>query len=250
MSSNSGLEALLLAFSVSMPFLAALTLALGAWLEQRYSEAVIHRLATWTFGLTFFSTSTLGLLLWLDGGPGLVWSLPGWFAVGGYHFPLSLVADRLSVPFAVFSSGLLGITAAFSSGYLHREPGFLRYYLLLCLFGGAVLLAVLAGSLDFLLFGWEIVGLTSVLLIAFFHERRSPVNHGLRAFVVYRICDIGLLGAAVWLHHSVGSTSPHHPTLMPWWGVEVPKHSLDVLVVGGLLIWASLGKGAQVPFGG
>jgi NADH-quinone oxidoreductase subunit L len=246
---TSGYEALLLVLTVGLPFLAVATLALGAWAKQRLPEAAIHRLATSTFGLTFATSLVLGVALWFDGGAGLVWSAPHWFEIGGYHFPLSLVADRLSVPFAVFSSGLLCITAAFSSGYLHREPGFLRYYLLLCLFGGAVLLAVLAGSLDFLLFGWEIVGLTSVLLIAFFYERKPPVSHGLRAFIVYRICDIGLLGAAVWLHHSTGSGT-HAPVLLPWWGFEVPKRALDVLVVGGLLIWASLGKGAQVPFGG
>jgi len=247
---STGLVHTFLALATGLPFLAALALAIGAWLGQKWPEVVVHRLATSALWLSFVASLGLAWALFWGGGVGLLWSLPGWFGVGGYHFPLALVADHLSVPFAVFASCLLAVTARFSSGYLHREPGFLRYYLLLCLFGGAVQLAVLAGSLDFLLFGWELVGFTSVMLIAFFHERPAPVNNGLRAFVVYRLCDVGLLGAAVWLHHSVESTSAHHASLFPWWGVEVPAQAIDVVVVGGLLIWASLGKGAQVPFGG
>jgi NADH:ubiquinone oxidoreductase subunit 5 (subunit L)/multisubunit Na+/H+ antiporter MnhA subunit len=110
---------------------------------------------------------------------------------------------------------------------------------------------VLAGSLDLFFFGWEIVGLTSALLIAFFHERPKPVEHGLRAFVTYRACDVGLLGAAVWLHHTVGSSA-----LGPmvegarWSGLPVPPDAGDALAVGLLLLWACIGKSAQVPLGG
>jgi NADH-quinone oxidoreductase subunit L len=244
------IERVLLAASIGLPFLAVLVLSLGAWLARKWPEAVIHRLATWALLLSFTCNGALGVGVVLRGGQPVAWSLPGWFGVGQYHFPLALVADGLSAPFAIFASGLLVITSKFSSGYLHREPGFLRYYLLLCLFGGAVELALLAGSLDFLLFGWELVGFTSVLLIAFFHERAAPVSHGLRTFVVYRVCDVGLLGAAVWLHHSAHGTTAQTGLLTSWWGVQVPPRAGDALLVGLLLIWASLGKGAQVPFGG
>ena len=244
------LERALLTASIGLPFLAVLVLSIGAWLAQRWPEVVIHRLATSTLALSFSCNLLLGVGLVLRGGQAFVWSLSGWFGVGEYHFPLALAFDGLSAPFSIFASALLFITSKFSSGYLHREPGFLRYYLLLCLFGGAVELAVLAGSLDFLLFGWELVGFTSVLLIAFFHERSAPVSHGLRTFVVYRVCDVGLLGAAVWLHHSAHGTTAHQAVLTSWWGVQVPPHAADALLVGALLVWASLGKGAQVPFGG
>jgi len=242
-------ERALLAASIGLPFAAALVLAIGGWLARPWPERFVHGVATWTLGLVFLSTATLGIALVLRGGHALDWSIPGWFGVLDYHFPLALSADLLSVPTAAFAAGLLVLTAKFSSGYLHREPGFRRYYLLLCLFGGAFELAVLAGSLDFLLFGWELVGFTSVLLIAFFHERHAPVSHGLRTFVVYRICDVGLLSAAVWLHHSVGAAHAHSGAL-PWWGVEVPTRTADAVLVGLLLIWASLGKGGQIPFGG
>lgn len=241
----------LLVSAIAPPLLVAVLLAIGAWIEPRPSEHVIQRLSSLAFGVSFLASSAL--LVWLVGSEErrFALSLDSWFAVEHYAFSLEFVADSLSVPFATFVSCLVGIVGAFSSKYLHREPGYLRYYALLCLFGGATLLLVFAGSLDFAFFGWEIVGLTSTMLIAFFHERREPVAHAFRAFCTYRICDVGLLGAAVWLHHTVGTTTGAPMDVSySWWGFDVPAAHADQVIVGLLILWASLGKSAQVPFGG
>ena len=71
-----------------------------------------------------------------------------WFAVGDYHFPLVLMADRLSLPFLALTAVLSGLIGQFSATYLHREPGFLRFFLLLHLFAFGSLLAFAAGSFD------------------------------------------------------------------------------------------------------
>ncbi len=110
---------------------------------------------------------------------------------------------------------------------------------------------VLAGSLDLLFFGWEMVGLASALLIAFFHDRPKPVEHALRAFVTYRACDVGLLAAIVWMHATTGGAALDFvgPGLR-WPGLVVPSEARDALIVAFLLLWASIGKSAQVPLGG
>src|SRR5690606_15193887 len=89
----------------------------------------------------------------------------------------------------------------FSVTYMHRERGYARFFLLTHLFAGGMLLLVMAGSVDLLFAGWELVGITSVLLIGFFDQRNAPVQNGLRAYVTYRICDMGLLLGAVLVHH-------------------------------------------------
>ena len=104
----------------------------------------------------------------------------------------------------VVLSGLIG---QFSATYLHRERGFLRFFLLLHLFAFGSLLAFAAGSFDLLVAGWEMVGITSVLLIAFFQQRPAPVENGLRVFAVYRACDIGLLVGVFAMHHWAGTAS-------------------------------------------
>jgi NADH:ubiquinone oxidoreductase subunit 5 (subunit L)/multisubunit Na+/H+ antiporter MnhA subunit len=120
----------------------------------------------------------------------------------------------------------------------------------LTLFGTGVELVTLADSLDMIFFGWELVGITSALLIAFFDERAGPVKHGLRAFITYRACDVGLLAAAVWLHHTASSADLVTTTDGLWAGLTTPADVTATTVVGLLLCWAAMGKGAQVPFGG
>ncbi|MBC8342096.1 MAG: hypothetical protein H8E63_10600, partial [Proteobacteria bacterium] len=234
-----------------MPTLAVLVLAIARWVTgKRASERIVSVLAAIAFGTSALASLILAVSLIGSESAGYVVDMGPWFSVGHYHFSWTLIGDRLSLPFAVFSSGLVWMIAVFSRRYLHREEGFHRFYLMLSFFGAGVLLVVLAGSLDLIFFGWEIVGLSSALLIAFYHERKAPVEHGLRAFLTYRFCDIGLLGAAVWLHHSVGGS-----TLIPtdggmkWATLAVPPDAADAMLVGMFLIWASIGKAAQVPLG-
>jgi NAD(P)H-quinone oxidoreductase subunit 5 len=128
-----------------------------------------------------------------------------WFRCGTYAFHLSLLADRLSLPFAAFSLALCGVVASFSHRYLHREAGYNRYFAMLALFASGITLVILGGSIELVFAGWELVGVSSALLVAFFHDRPLPVRNGLRTLVVYRTTDVGLVVAAVLLHHALGT---------------------------------------------
>ncbi len=212
------------------------------WLVLDWTPS--ERLLSWITGLTFSgSAAGTAALIWkLVSAPKITVSLGSWFAVGTYHFPLVLMVDRLSVPFLVLAAVLSGLVGQFSATYLHRESGYLRFFLLLHLFAFGSLLAFAAGSFDLLAAGWEIVGITSVLLIGFFHQRVAPVENGLYVFGIYRACDIGLLAAIVALHHWAGTASfaGGFPTLT----------GARAVVVCLLLLLAASGKAAQVPFSG
>ncbi len=250
--SSFDLRAGALVVLIALPVVAALGLGVLRWATgRRVPEAILSRTVRIAFSLATLLSLSLLASLFILGEPPFEADLGVWFEVGHYRFRWLLVGDRLSLLFAGFSSGLVWIIAAFSSRYLHREPGFHRFYLMLTLFGSGVLLVVLAGNLDLVFFGWEVVGLTSALLIAFFHERRLPVENGLRAFVTYRFCDIGLLSAAVWLHHTIGhSHLSTTPGAEAWAVLPVPPGAGDVVLVGFLVLWASMGKAAQIPLGG
>lgn len=234
---------------VAAPSLVVLTLGVLSWLGVRFSERWTASLVGAAFGLAAGAavSSFVGMLL-LERTSVRV-ALGSWFSVEHYSFEWSLLADRLSLPFAAFAAVLLGLIGAFSRRYLHREQGFFRFYLLLALFGAGVQVLVLAGGLDQAFFGWELVGLTSALLIAFFHERPKPVEHSLRAFLTYRVCDAGLLGALVWLHHRVGSAAFVEQGEV-WATLRTAPEAFDTALIGFLLLWASMGKSAQAPLGG
>ncbi len=146
---------------------------------------------------------------------------------------------------------LCGTIGAFTSRYLHRERGFVRFYIAYALFMMGMIFATLAGTIEVLFFGWELVGLSSALLIAFFHERRNPVKNGLMAWCVYRIADAAFLLAAVLMHHLTGAGD--FEALMghgAWPDGVATITQTQALFVGLLLIVAAAGKSALVPFSG
>jgi len=108
---------------------------------------------------------------------------------------------------------------------------------------------VVSGSIDLLFVGWELVGLTSALLIGFFHERATPVRSALRAFTIYRLCDMGLLVGVVLLHHFAG-TAEWSGALgaRAWPGEAVALGVVPATVLALCLMLGAMGKSAQLPF--
>ena len=231
-----------LVFVVSAPGVVFAVLALLWLLGWSPAERVICRITGLLFSACMLA---LAVILWSLGSTGaraVVVTFGNWFAVDDYHFPLVLMADRLSLPFLGLTAALSGLIGQFSATYLHREHGFLRFFLLLHLFTFGSLVAFAAGSFDLLVAGWEIVGITSVLLIAFFQQRPAPVENGLRVFAVYRACDIGLLVGVFAMHHWAGTAS---------FADGLPRLTgTQAVIVCLLLLLAAAGKAAQVPFSG
>jgi len=202
-------------------------------------ERVVSGITGIVFAASIFA---LAAIIWNVGAGPVVIKFRDWFAVGEYHFPLVLMADRLSLPFLGMTVVLSGLIGQFSTTYLHRDRGFLRFYLLLLLFAFGSLLAFAAGSFDLLIGGWEVVGITSVLLVAFFEQRPAPVENALRVFTIYRASDIGLLLGVFALHQWAGTAS--------FAGGFPQLTGTQAAVVGLLLLFAAAGKAAQVPFSG
>ncbi len=160
-----------------------------------------------------------------------------------FHFHLKFVFDRLSVPFVILSFALVGTIGAFANRYLHREPGYWRFFLLYAVFLLGMVLATLAATIETLFLGWELVGLSSALLVAYFHERPTPVINGQRVWSMYRVADAAFLVAAVALHHLTGEGDFFG--LMgtgPWPEGHAAISSGEALFIGLLLLIAAAGK--------
>ena len=162
---------------------------------------------------------------------------------------IDFLVDRRSLGFAVLSAAIAGVVSAFSNRYMHREPGYNRYFVLLAMFVTGTLLVALAGNVEVLFVGWEFVGLSSALLVAFFHERPAPVSNALRVFAVYRISDAAMLSAAVLLHHVAGTDSL---SLLFGGraGSTIGPTGTSATIIALLLIVAVAGKSALLPFSG
>lgn len=239
----------------ALPTLALLAVILigGAmlihWPSERYTVAVCR-----SIGLcTLISAVVLAVSVFSDatGRNSVSLQLGEWFFLGEHDLNIVFFGDRLSSAFAILISVAYTFAGHFSVRYLHREPGHARFFLLMSLFSLGMITLALAGNLAVLFVGWELVGLTSALLIGFFHDRSSPVIAGIQAFATYRICDIGLLTGAFLLAHYAPKED-----LIAW-----SQHGSAAAIVAALppeitlatallLLLAAMGKSAQFPVGG
>jgi NADH-quinone oxidoreductase subunit L len=242
--------AALVSLELLAPAAALVAIGLPAIAGRPLPERTTTRLVGSGFGCGFLAAlATLAVLAARGFTPEVV-HLGTLFEVGHHAATIELVADGLSVPYVCFSSGLCGLVNAFAGRYLHREPGFTRFFVLLALFGTGMNLMVLAGSIDVLFAGWECIGISSTLLIGFFHERQNAVDAAIRAFVTYRICDTGILAASVVVHQAVGSGDFERVFSGAWPQADCLLPGGTALAVGLLLVFAALGKSGQVPFSG
>jgi NAD(P)H-quinone oxidoreductase subunit 5 len=232
---------------VALLALLGLTSLLGRPLSERAIALACQ--ATVVAGL--ISAAIVLVFMLASGERDVVVELGDWVAVPGYHFAVKLVYDRLSVPFVLLTFVLCGTIVTFSSRYLHRDRGYNRFFVLFALFLTGMVLSALAGTVETLFAGWELVGLSSALLVAYFQERPAPPRNGLRVWVVYRVSDAALLLAAVTMHHLAG-TGDFDRLLGsgPWPERKAMITESQAFAVGLLLLVAAAGKSALVPLSG
>ncbi len=211
------------------------------WTGKLAAAAMLTACIAFSLAFVMFSTLGTGVRLLSYG---------EWSTSRGEGIAIEFLVDRLSLAFAALSAAIGGVVSAFSNRYLHREPGYNRYFVLLAMFVTGLLFVALAGNVEVLLGGWELVGLSSALLVAFFHERAAPVSNALRVLAVYRISDAALLSAAVLLRHTAGTDSL---SLLFSGGRGASTAALaggSATIIAVLLIVAVAGKSALLPFSG
>jgi NAD(P)H-quinone oxidoreductase subunit 5 len=235
---------------VALPAALLALLGLPALLGRRVPERAVGVLTGACSGLSAAAFAAALVTLLAAGVPPAVLSFGSWFAAGESAFAMDLLVDRMSLAFAVAAACIAGMVAGFSHRYLHREPGYRRYFVQYAAFLLGMQLVVLAGSIEVLFAGWELIGLGSGLLVGFFHERPAPVRNALRVLVVYRLSDAAMLGAAILIHHLHGRA-----TLPLLFGRETGTAGAvltgaEATAIGLLLVLAAAGKCAQLPFSG
>lgn len=229
--------------ALGLPLLCGFALSEGIQARLTKAGVVIGLLA---------SVAILGLML-ATGLRHVPIELGNWVSIEQehFHFHLKFVFDRLSVPFAILSFVLCGTVGAFAAVYLHREKGYARFFLQYALFLLGMIVSSLAGTIETLFFGWELVGLSSALLVAYFHDRPGPVRNGHRVWTTYRLADAAFLIAALTMHHLTGAGD--FQRLMgagPWPAGVAAIDSWSALAIGSLLLLAAAGKSGMVPFSG
>jgi NADH-quinone oxidoreductase subunit L len=162
-----------------------------------------------------------------------------WITGGTYRSSLSLLIDPLSVMMMLIVSGVGALIVLYSIGYMDGDREERRYFAYMALFVFSMLLLVQGGNLLILLAGWGMVGLSSYLLIGFWHERPSAIAAAKKAFVMNTIGDATMALALFLLIQKAGSVD---------FGILGGEYTSTVanLVALGLL-GGAVAKSAQLP---
>ncbi|MBU1691503.1 MAG: hypothetical protein KKD65_12310 [Gammaproteobacteria bacterium] len=227
-----------------LPLLAAAGIALhllGGHHKGDGAEPPTARIAIYCTGTALLLLLGLDVLALIHGLPEHVRS-GVWFSSGLIVLPISFTLDALSLSIATLVVFIATITLKFSRNYLHREVGFHRFFLGMCLFTAGMLLIILAGNVALTFVGWELAGVSSWMLIGYAYERPTATGNALRAIITNRIGDAGfMLGislAFLWLD------------TVEWPGLlhanQLGTLSAGLLALG--FVVAALAKSAQVPF--
>jgi NAD(P)H-quinone oxidoreductase subunit 5 len=236
---------------IASPLALLAFLGVSSLLDCRLTERRINTSIQAASGVGLLGALGVLTLMLALGERHVVVDLGEWVETRDFHVRVMLVFDRLSVPFALLTFVLTGTIAAFGTRYLHRERGFNRFFVLYAVFLLGMITTSLAGTIETLFLGWELVGLSSALLVAFYQERPAPARNGLWIWCVYRVSDAALLLAAVALHHMIGRGDFHRLLgETPWPQGEASATGLQAFIVGLLLLVAAAGKSGLVPFCG
>ena len=154
-----------------------------------------------------------------------------------YHYELSFSLNKLHIYFAGIFSLLFILTEKLSFNYLHGEEEHSKFYSLKMILNFATMAFIFSDNIDFLFFNWEIVGISSALLISYFYRRNQAVEHSLFAYSVYRICDAAFLMAGLVLHYFFHSEM-----------ITTVAHGTEALILGLLIFMAIMGKSGIYPF--
>ncbi|MBE0543782.1 MAG: NADH-quinone oxidoreductase subunit L [Verrucomicrobia bacterium] len=168
---------------------------------------------------------------------------------------LGWVLDPLTAVMLVMVTFVGLLIFIYSVGYMAHDENFTRFFTFLSLFAGAMLGVVIANSLLLLFICWELVGLTSYLLIGFWYHKPSAAAAAKKAFITTRIGDVALLLGMVWLYHETGTLLFYddgngclEQGALAAMVAKITSLGMAVSTAIGLLIFAgAVGKSGQVP---
>lgn len=234
----------LLLACVLLPLLGLLLILFGNGSESR-----IASVSLWVTRLKGLCVLAL-LALWVAGG---MQSFEyQWFVLfqqDDYQFPVLFYLDKVSAAYLFCVWAIFSIIVKYCRVYMHRDAGYKRFFQTIFGFAFGLNVIVLSGSIDMLFAGWEVVGISSFLLIAFYRHRWQPVRNALRAYTIYRFCDVGLLMGA-WMSHLLFHESQHFSQMAGLFDHPAvdPAGYAALSLLSWLIILAASGKSAQFPF--
>ena len=166
-----------------------------------------------------------------------------------FEFFINFYFDVTTAVYALVGSLISLSVTVFSKYYMHRDEGFKRFFNTLLFFYLGYNFVIFSGNFETLFIGWEILGITSFLLIAFYRDRYLPVKNGLKVISLYRLGDVCLI-VAMWMAHHIFHKNITFNELQNagFLDVVIAEHPVYIQTMCLLMVIAVSIKSAQLPF--
>jgi NADH:ubiquinone oxidoreductase subunit 5 (subunit L)/multisubunit Na+/H+ antiporter MnhA subunit len=215
----------------------------------RHNEKFISGIAFLTTGLELL-LSILFITLWLLSAEDFI-NIKEIviYKTAGYEFFIDLYFDRITAVYLITGSILSFLIAVYSRYYMHRESGYKRFFNTKLFFVTGYMLVILSGNFETMFIGWEILGVSSFLLIAYYRNRYLPVKNAVKVFSIYRIGDVGIL-LAMWMSHHLWHENITFEQFNNVHAISehIKDHEWLVLFISFMLLLSASAKSAQFPF--
>ena len=229
---------------VVVPFLSALFMAVVYLSNTQVKRYALYTLVGVGAPALSAALSLMAGLELLQGAPTLHHTLFSWVNIGEFNIEVAFMADRLSVVMVAFITVIGTLIHIYAAGYMREDPAYGKFFTYFNLFMGSMLLLVLADNPIMMFVGWELVGLSSYLLIGFYHHDSANVSAANKAFILNRVGDFGYIMALSLLFISLEGNG------FTFDAIEANIALIDnttLSIIGALLFVGAMGKSAQIP---
>ncbi len=229
---------------VTLPFLSSLLIAL-IYLGNTNAKRFVLYTSLGIGSLVIITTlSLMSLYDMMQGAATIHTKLFEWIHLGDFQIEVAFMADRLSIIMISFITFIGTLIHIYAAGYMKDDAGYGKFFSYFNLFMGSMLLLVLADNPIMMFVGWELVGLSSYLLIGFYHQDAANIKAANKAFMLNRVGDFGFIMGLSILFISLEGHGFSFDAIK----ANIALIDYQTLTLIGLLLFVgAMGKSAQIP---
>ena len=234
----------LLVLFIAIPFLAFLV----SLFWQNKSEKAINKIVRFTKVLYIVVSVSFAVWWIFNGLKPVNYHLATLYQTEHFVFAFELYYDEITAVFSIVGALLFFLVATFSKYYMHRDEGYKRFFNIILLFAAGYNFIILSGNFETLFIGWEIKGVCSFILIAFYRNRYLPVKNAFKAISYYRMSDVSLM-LCMWMMHHLTHQNITFSKLAEAknMAIQTGHAGMAIFIVCMMILPAAI-KSAQFPF--
>ncbi len=234
----------MLSLIVILPFFSALLIGIVYLSNTHKKRYFFYTLVGVGVPTVITILSFVALFELINGADTLHSTLFTWIDIKDFNIAIAFMADRLSVVMISFITLIGTLIHIYAAGYMKDDEGYGKFFAYFNLFMGSMLLLVLADNPIMMFIGWELVGLSSYLLIGFYHKESSNITAANKAFILNRVGDFGFIMGISLLFVALEGTGFTFDAIK----ANITTINPEMLaLIGTLLFVGAMGKSAQIP---